>query len=523
QCSLPKETPPNAEEYCNLVRNTISCGLFVNLIDFMKIFFCELKLSIIPAYGLCNVIILIALFSMLHMVAKYFFFPNVLTLMESAPFSKFGSSYLLFGPCLLMPYFTSAWPSCAVREENLSPLQFAKLVGDIMKHFLVGIMVICLQGYRVEPVNLWSSISFLLVGMVYLLVVSNREHYIHDKDMGSSKDLVLLEFRVLAFLYIFGIALIVILVVSYTTLERSGLKEKKRHESYANMDSDDEVLGSHPKQRVYSRHQIWVQTVDGNKIMQDSNVVHRFFMVPIFFVLAHFIPVISKDRFQMGWVKYINCLCFLALPVLCLFYKFGLVEFLFMAIVCCTASLLVFISTHSMRRPDHVWLYCLLGLLISSMAMSVLSREIENLIWQYIGLRFNMLPDLNALMYFGLGEMFTEAIVVRSLQLRGMWDTCFGVVISTTTYGVFLSFPLLYYHGCYHPNCKIISTALSGTCILFIILMLSTSLIHISMSGYEFRMSLFFYLMGEIFIYVIFQWMRHHDSVFPLTYLHNKN
>ncbi|KAH8356673.1 hypothetical protein KR200_009269, partial [Drosophila serrata] len=522
KCSLPKGTDPSAEEYCILAINTFSCRLFVNLINLMKIFFCTLNQSFIPIYGLCNAAILIILFSLLHMVTKYFFFPNLVSLIEFTPTTMLGSAYLISGPCLLMPYYTSAWRTCVVREENSSPLQFAKLTGDIMRYFVIGIMVICAQGYKADGVTWWSCITFMMLGLVYLLVVSNRRLYIQGNDTAKSKDLTLLEFRVIVFIFTFGIVLLVIVVSSFMEFSRSGLKKKRPPESFSDLESDDEILGSYTKQRSYSRRRIWWTTVNGNKIMQDSPLTYRIFMVPIFFVAAHFIPVISKDRIHYGWVKYINCFCFLVLPVLHLFYTFALVDFIVMTIICWVASFLVYISTHSLRRPDHLWLFTLLGLVISSMAMCVLCREIDNLIWQFIGLRFNLLPDLNVLMYFGLGEVFCEAIVVRGLQRRKMLDACFGFVMSLSTYAIFLTFPLLYYHECYNRNCSLIATASSETCVLFILIILFSTLLHISMSGYEFRFSLLLYLMGETFVYVIFQWMRHHGAVFPLTSLPTK-
>ncbi|XP_070139310.1 uncharacterized protein [Drosophila kikkawai] len=279
QCSLPKGTSPNADEYCSLVTNTLSCGLFVNLIDFMKIFFCKFKLSVLPVYGLCNVFMLVGLFSLLHMMTKYFFFPNLVTLIEFAPMTQFGFSYLFFAPCLLMPYYTSAWPTCSVKVEKLSRLQFAKLIGDAMRHFLTGIMVLCVRGYKVEGVTLWSCIIFMMLGILYLTLVSNRKHHIHADNMESSKHLVLLELRVLAFILIFCIVLITILAVSYSTFARNKLPKKEKHGSFSDMESDDEILGSYPKQRIYSRRHIWLQTVNGNRIMRDSHVVYRFLMV----------------------------------------------------------------------------------------------------------------------------------------------------------------------------------------------------------------------------------------------------
>ncbi|KAH8249567.1 hypothetical protein KR032_010605, partial [Drosophila birchii] len=519
-CSLRRGIPENADEYCNLVETAISCGLFVNLINFMKIFFCELELSFIPIYGLCNAIMLLALFGLLHMMTKYFFLPNILTLIQFTPATMFGSSFLISGPCLLTPYYTRKWLICETQEENLSPVQYAILIGNVMRYFVIGIMVMCVQGYKIDGVTLWSSMIFLMTGTSYLIILSMRKYYI-DEDEGneSTEDLNLLEFRVLVFLLILIIVLVVVLASSFTTFARSGLKKIRQPQSYSDLESDDEILGSYPKQRIFSRREIWWRTVNGNKIMRDSPVVYRIFMVPIFFVLAHFIPVISKERFQIGWVKYINVLCFLILPVLCFLHDFSAVNLVVVTIVCWTFSFLVYISTHSMRRPDHAWLYSLLGLGISSLAMCVLSREIDNLIWQFMGLRFRLSTDINALLYLGMGEVFSEALVLRGMQRRKLWDACYGFVMSLTTYGLYLVFPLIYYHKCYNVNCQIIDTASSGTCKLFMLLIICTTLLHISMSGYEFRISLFYYLLGEVFVYVIYQWMRHHDAVFPLTFM----
>jgi len=67
---------------------------------------------------------------------------------------------------------------------------------------------------------------------------------------------------------------------------------------------------------------------------------------------------------------------------------------------------------------------------------------------------------------------------------------------------------------------QIITTASTETGIHFIFLIVSTSLLHISMSGYEFRISLFFYLLVLTVIYVTLQWMIHYDWMLSLATLH---
>ncbi|EDX04711.1 GD23782 [Drosophila simulans] len=220
------------------------------------------------------------------------------------------------------------------------------------------------------------------------------------------------------------------------------------------MDSGDEILGKYQKQRAFSRREIWLKAVNGYRNMADSNVIYRIAMIPSYCVLANFIPVISNDRALIGWNKYTSCLGLLILPIICLPHGFKAVSWLIVCLTCWTLSILTFISTHSLRRPDNIWIFALLGLIVSSVFINLLSREIENIIYQYISMQFDVMPDVTALIYFGLGEMLSESIVVRCLQQRKMWDATFGVVMSLVTYAIFLAFPLLFYQGCYNNKCS---------------------------------------------------------------------
>ncbi|XP_070850524.1 mitochondrial sodium/calcium exchanger protein [Drosophila suzukii] len=516
RCSLPQKLFRNANQTCALARSTHSCGSFVFLINYLDVFFCQFKLPTISIYGVISAFLLMVHFSLLFMLTKYFFVPNLVTLIEFAPMTMFGITFLIFGPSIFVSYYNSAWMICDPQRGSLSPLQFAKMVGDILRYFVIGLMVLSMQGYRAEGVTLWSCMTFILTGMGYLYIVTKKSYQIKLMDT----DLNLVKFRVTVFLYTFSLVLLLIVVVSHATFQRSLVKGTSKPENYLDMDSGDEILGKYQKQKVFTRRQLWLKMVNGYDNMKDSHVVYKVLMVPIFFAVSNFFPVISKDRFLIGWNKYINCLCLIVLPLICLPHGFKAVSWLIMLLVCWALSILAFISTHSLRRPDNVWIFAFLGLIISSVAMNLLSREIENVTWQYISIQFDVKPDVTALMYFGLGEMFSEAVVVRCLQQRKMWDATFGVVMSIVTYAIFLAFPLLFYQGCFNSSSSIITTASTETGIHFIFLIVSTSLLHISMSGYEFRISLFYYLLVLTVIYVTLQWMIHYDWMLSLATLH---
>ncbi|XP_017076178.2 mitochondrial sodium/calcium exchanger protein [Drosophila eugracilis] len=509
RCSLPKETFRWANLTCDLARSTSSCGTFVYLINYLTYFFCFYKLPHISIFGWISAFLLLVYFNLLYMLTKYFFMPNLITLIEFAPMTKFGFSFLFFGPSFFLSYFNSVWAMCDPRGDILSPMSFAKIMGDVMRNFVIGIMAISKQGYRSEGVTLWSCMTFILVGMGYLHIVTKKSYHVHTAD----PDLYLIKFRVMVFLYTFVMVLLVIYVVSHATFKRSLPKDNTKSYTFLDMDSGDEILGKYQKQRVFSKRQLWVKAVNGFQNMKDSHVVYRVLMLPFYFIVSNFFPVITKDRFLVGWNKYVCFLCLIVLPFLCLSNGFTAASWAILLKTCWALSIVTFITTHPFRRPDNVCIFALLGIIVSSVSMNILSHEIENIAWQYISLQFDVMPDITALMYFGMGEIFSEAVIVRCLQGKKMFDAAFGVVMSMVTYPIFLAFPLLYYQGCYNPRCSIIVTASTDTGVQFIFLIVTMSLLHISMSGYEFRVSLFLYVSTLTVIYVTIQWMIHFNWI----------
>jgi len=187
----------------------------------------------------------------------------------------FGITFLIFAPSIFVSFYNSAWMICDPQRVSLSPLQFAKMVGDILRYFVIGLMVLSMQGYRAEGVTLWSCMTFILTGMGYLYIVTKKSYQIKLMDT----DLNLIKFRVTVFLYTFSLVLLVIVVVSHATYQRSLLKGTAKPENYLDMDSGDEILGKYQKQKVFTRRQLWLKTVNGYDNMKDSHVVYRSLMV----------------------------------------------------------------------------------------------------------------------------------------------------------------------------------------------------------------------------------------------------
>ncbi|XP_033249366.1 uncharacterized protein LOC108161262 [Drosophila miranda] len=520
RCSLHKPMN-NASEVCELVRTTVTCGLFVHFMNYLKVAFCSYHLPFVSVYALTSFLLVLANFTISYLLAEYFFMPNFVTLMDIFPLTNFGFSYLFFGICFFMPHYLSVWMSCGDKVEHLSALQFSRMTGDLLRHFVVGVMALCVRGHRVDGVTIWSCMVFILLGFGYLITVASKMYDIYHLNDKINQDMHLLKFRVLMFLFVFSMVLVVVFVVShYNFWMTSPPNDDEPEEDFAHLESDAEVMGRYPKQRNLKRSKLWWRTVNGYGNMKSSQRCLGIVLVPFYFLAAHMIPVLAADRPLNGWNKYVNCFSLVVFPFLYIPVGIGPVAWLLLVSTCWEISALVFISTHSLRRPDYVWPYALLGLIISSVAMRYLIQEVENLTWQYVSFRFDVMPDLVALTCFGSGEMFCEVIIVWHLVQKKSFDAAFGVVMSMATYGVFLAIPLLLWHGCYNSISHIIVTGPTETCIHFLFIIFGFSLFHVSMSGYEFRMSLFFYLLAVTGIYMIFQWMTYYNWVHSFATLY---
>ncbi|SPP82217.1 uncharacterized protein LOC117583971 [Drosophila guanche] len=508
----------NASQACELVRTTFTCGLFVHFVNHLQIAFCSFHLPFVSVYALISFLLLLAIFGMSYTLAEYFFMPNFVTLMDIFPLTKFAFSYLFFGISFFVPYYLSIWRSCVDKVEHLSAVQFSRMTGDLMRHFVTGVMVLCIRGYRVDGVNIWSSLVFILLGFGYLIAVTSKQYDVHE---NTHQDIYLLKFRVIIFLFVFSMVSVVVFVVSHTNFWRLNPPKDYAPEDYSNLESDAEVLGRYSKRRQLKRCKIWWRTVNGFRNTKGAQSCLGILLIPFYFLAAHLIPVLAVDRPLCGWNKYVNCFSLVIFPFLCMPLGIGPEAWLLLVVICWLSSVLVFMSTHSLRQPDYVWPYALLGLSLSSLALRYLIQEVENLTWQFVSFRFDVMPDLVALMCFGLGDIFCEVIILWHLIQRKFFDAAFGVVMSMVTYGILLALPLLLWHGCYNSNTHIIVTGPTETCIQFLFLMFGSSLFHVSMSGYEFRMSLFLYLLAVTVVYMTFQWMTYHFWVHSFATLHN--
>lgn len=178
-----------------------------------------------------------------------------------------------------MPYYLGHWPICNQETGVLCGLQVSKLLGDMLKFFVVGVLVICVQGHRVDGVTLWASMVFLMIMMGYLREMICVRYKMVGYAVFDTPYQHLYLFRSLVFVFPFLLVLIMVFVVSHETYQRKINRPLIQAETFSDVGSDDEILGDYQKIHIFSATFLWWNSVNGFKNMHDYYTPLKLIMV----------------------------------------------------------------------------------------------------------------------------------------------------------------------------------------------------------------------------------------------------
>lgn len=200
-----------------------------------------------------------------------------MTLMEMLPISSYTYSFVYFGSCLFIPEYLNFWLSCPYKSVDVASLMFTKSVGDILRFFLLGIMMLCIKGYHVRSVLWWGNMSFILIGYVYLFMVVRLKY-----DLFGAFDLAydnahLMTLNAWTFLFVFNLVLLLSILLSYHKRRRQ-LRKTIGKESSVSKDipspaSEMDDVGNSPLRDDLNKFQIWWSTVNGYANMKEHNKI----------------------------------------------------------------------------------------------------------------------------------------------------------------------------------------------------------------------------------------------------------
>ncbi|KAM8712231.1 hypothetical protein ACLKA7_012707 [Drosophila subpalustris] len=519
-CYYPDDHP-NSSVMCRYVIETPSCSYYVYYIDYLKTLFCTFRLPWNSGYVFVVGFILLFLYGLLFMIFKYFCLPSYLTLMEMLPVSPFAFSFFYFGFSIFMPDYVSLFFDCTFSNSYTASLQFSKVIGDALHFFLVGVMALCINGYHVNGVLLWSSMSFIFLGYIYLLWVVNTKYELfgrHDlvNDYTHMHTMNAWTF-VFAFFFVMGLSML----ISYY-LQRQMRKQKSKSSIFSHsstltseIPSDADISGTNVRIKHMTKTAVWWKTVNGMANLREKNQIVIALLSPFYFIAANMIPVIDMDRPMRGWCKPVAIVSLLVLPFMSLglspkphtLYTLLACSWFFAFVTC--------ISTESLREPSFIWIriYHIIGIFAYSVSIHTVIGEIDNLIWQFLCMRFSPMPDMIAIVFISTGEILCMSVLLNNLIRRKMLDAAYGAVMSTLAHTIYMALPQLVLQECYTSSIYIMCSSKTATCTVFFMLIFFGTLMHISMSGNEFRMSLFFYLLTLYIAYLLFQLMTYYHQI----------
>ncbi|XP_030383290.1 mitochondrial sodium/calcium exchanger protein [Scaptodrosophila lebanonensis] len=528
QCYYSQEFLTNQSEICAFVKRTPSCSFYVYYMDYLKLIFCTLKLEWHTIFFAVAVLFILVEMCITYMIAKYFLLPNFLTLMSTAPISPYAFCFTCSCLLLHLPEYINVVMGCVYSRTYVASLVLARTQGDLMRCFSVGIMLLCVDGYRVNGLTLWGNMMFIIVGHFYLQIVVSKKYELFKRPDLPIEEMYMLNFRAQLFLFVLIVIFVVVLLVSYLRQRHKRKKPIKASASAVSLSensiqddpiSDTEVQSVHESTEL-SAWQLWWDTVNGYKRMRDNNKTLAILLTPIYFSCACFVPVMDKERALHGWCKAVVCTAYITFPFLFIPFKPISVQWTMLVLSCWFVSFLILVATKARQCPKHLWFYSLTGVFMVTITTRFFTDEVDNLIWQIVSMQFHASPSLTNLIFFGIDDTLIVVVVLNHLLKTEMLDAAFGIVMSLATYSVYLAVPELVLHKCYNRDVFIMITPYTETCMVFTPILLVGSLLHISMCGYELRFSLFVYLLVFLISYVIFQWMSHLNWVHEMGTLH---
>lgn len=198
-----------------------------------------------------------------------------MTLMEMLPISPYVYSYVYFGIVVFLPDYLSIWLTCFGVSSYHSTLILSRTMGDIMRFFILGVMILCYRGYRVNGELLWGNFLQIFIGLVYLLHVVRTKYYLFGRRDLPYNDSHTMTLNAWSFLVSFALGLILALLISYHD-QKQKPRNQSSHEQgeeesdqFVDVPSEMEIVGESTKRTDLSSFQVWWDTVNAFHNMHE--------------------------------------------------------------------------------------------------------------------------------------------------------------------------------------------------------------------------------------------------------------
>ncbi|XP_002006640.3 uncharacterized protein LOC6580841 [Drosophila mojavensis] len=515
----------SSREMCEFVRRKASCSYYVETVNLLELYFCTFHLTWDTSVIFLLGIVYLALFYSVYMITKYFCVPNYVTLLELLPISEYTYGYVFIGLYLLLPDYIVFVMNCSYHKNAEATLTFSKMMGDNLRFFVAGIMMLCNRGYHVNGMLWWTNMTIIIIGYIYMTFVVDLKYRAFGAPDLLYSDAAALTFNANTFLSLFLLILSLALLLSYHNQNRraslSTTEAASVDTEVAQVSSDMDMEKQTPIYEELSAFRIWWSSVNGYANMRERYKVLTILFVPGYFLLANVIPVMSRERPMYGWCKIINIFGFLVAPFLLIKMGTDTTAFLVLWGITWFIAVVVLVAFHPRRQPGHflICVYSALGTISSNNILFQLSDEINNLTWQYMTMRFEYLGETVCILFFGSGEVLWLIVLLHNLTERNLQDAAFGAVLGVVTHNIYMTLPLLVLHHCYTSDSYFVFTAKLQNCYIFFLVLFFGVLFHVSMSSHELRLSLFFYIVAMTTTFILFEfaafykWVHHFGSL----------
>lgn len=220
------------------------------------------------------------------------------------PISEYTYGYVFTGLYLLLPDYIDFVMNCSKHKTAQGTLTFSKIMGDNLRFFAAGIMMLCNRGYRVNGMLWWANMTIIFMGYIYMtFVVDLKYRALGTPDLLYS-DATALTFNAVMFLSLFLLILSLALLLSYHNQSRraslSTTEAARGNAEVSEVSSNMDMEEQTPIREELSTSRIWWNTVNGY-----ANMKERYKALSILFV-GHICKHMDFSKHLADKLAYLN-------------------------------------------------------------------------------------------------------------------------------------------------------------------------------------------------------------------------
>lgn len=542
-----------SEHRCRFVKETPSCSDYIQIINYMELFFCDMTendTGMIVGLSFIMILLSLYLFLMLAITSEYIFCPvlaviaKVLHLSESiagVTILAFGNAAadilgtlmdvdedtpMIYTEMLGTGLFITCMVSGCICLINPFFMRASDLIRDIL--FYLFAILWLFGSIADECVELWEAISLLGIYLVYFIVVviSHIRRHLKLKHISirtGVKATIKMPSKVIR-------KSISIAPLRHFRFQQTDVEESSAPQQMSAENENENI-------NIFKDFLDYMKpiTKDEWKALSLWYKILGIFKIPIILTLRLLLPVVDYECPKHGWCKLLNSLQCIITPLFVIaaldfasVTLFSVVGFeikiwYFIIVLGSIPMTIMLIKTQVRTQPKYHDLIALVSFISTTTTIHFLSEEIESIVTT-LGLVMELSNDffgLTALSWGnGMGDLVSNISIARQGLQKMAFSACYGGPMLTTILAAGIGFIIRALNS---PQkvAKIRPGVFGKNCLVFLSCTLVSTAFMISITRFQARISHGIFLMILYSTFMLYCTLAEMQVIHPYGTDHN--